>query len=65
MTAPTRFRSLIRCAAQSAEIVVRRHAPDLLGVGLEEDLEEPRPKRLTTQSSKLRSGLIGRAWALR
>ena len=38
----TRLRPLIRCAAQSAEIVVRRHPPDLLGVGLEEDLEEER-----------------------
>ena len=42
VTARTRLRSLIRCAAQSAEIVVGRHPPDLLGVRLEEDLEEQR-----------------------
>ena len=40
VTALTRLRSLIRWAAQSAEIVVGGHPPDLLGVGLEEDLEE-------------------------
>ena len=39
-TALVRLRPLIRWAAQSAEIVAGGHAPDLLGVGLEEDLEE-------------------------
>ncbi len=33
-------RPLMRCAAQSAEISAAAHAPDLLGIGLEEDAEE-------------------------
>ena len=37
---PTRLKPLIRCAAQSAEMLAGRHPPELLGVGLEEDLEE-------------------------
>ena len=62
-TAVTSDSPLIRCAAQSAEILLAGHPPDLLGVGLEEDLEEPAAEAVDDPVLEARSGRIGRSLA--
>ena len=65
VTALTRLRSLIRCAAHSAVIVLVGMPQTFSVYDLKKISNRTRPKRLTTQSSKLRSGWIGASWALR
>ena len=56
---------LIRCAAQSAEILLVG-IPHTFSVYDSKNVSKSlRPKRLTTQSSKLRSGRMGINWALK
>ena len=65
VTAFTRLRSLIRCAAQSA-VIVRVDIPHTFSVyDLKNVSKSSRPNRFTTQSSTLRSGLIGTIFARR
>ena len=63
VTARTRSRSLIRCAAQSAEMVEVGMPQTFSVYDLKKVSKSTRPKRLTTQSSTLRSGLIGASFA--
>src|SRR5262245_37673522 len=56
---------LIRCAGHSAEISLHG-IPQTFSVYVLKKISYRRlPNLFTTQSSKLRSGLIGRTWALR
>jgi hypothetical protein len=63
-TALTRLRPLIRCAAHSAEIAEVGRPQTFSVYVLKKISKSRRPKRLTTQSSKLASGRIGRSRAL-